>query len=65
MKTVQIALKLSGELLIQIDEAAAKNYSTRSNFIRECIVLRLRGADKIEQEQDDLLEQLKTWEQTD
>jgi metal-responsive CopG/Arc/MetJ family transcriptional regulator len=34
-------IKLSAELLAMIDEAAAKNFQTRSAYIRECIALRL------------------------
>jgi metal-responsive CopG/Arc/MetJ family transcriptional regulator len=59
MKTVRIQIKLSDELLQQLDEAAAARYVTRSQFLRDSIVLRIRGSKVIKQQQDEFLEKLK------
>ncbi|HEX4773920.1 MAG TPA: hypothetical protein VH234_00155 [Candidatus Saccharimonadales bacterium] len=59
MKTIKIDFKISNELLKQLDQAARASFSTRSNFIRECIVLRLRGHETIKKEQDEFLERLR------
>lgn len=59
MKNIRIHLNLSDELLERLDKAAAANYSTRSEYLREFIVLRLRGNKVIQQEQDEFLERLR------
>ncbi|HEX7632975.1 MAG TPA: ribbon-helix-helix protein, CopG family [Candidatus Saccharimonadales bacterium] len=40
-KTINISLP--AELVKKIDEAAKSNYASRSDFIRESIVMRLKG----------------------
>jgi uncharacterized protein (DUF1778 family) len=40
-RSKKINLRLGRELLEAIDEAAAANYQTRSDYMRESIVLRL------------------------
>lgn len=62
MKTIRIHILLTDALLEQLDLAAEAEFSSRSNFIRECIVLRLRGHEAIKKQRDEFLERLKEWE---
>jgi metal-responsive CopG/Arc/MetJ family transcriptional regulator len=41
--TRTINLSLSAELLKALDKAAKKNYASRSDYIREAVLLRLRS----------------------
>lgn len=43
MRSIPIHLKLSANLIQKIDEAAAINYTSRSDFIREAVVMRLNN----------------------
>jgi metal-responsive CopG/Arc/MetJ family transcriptional regulator len=43
MRSTVITLKLSADLIQEIDEAAAINYTSRSDFIREAVVMRLHN----------------------
>ena len=43
MSSKTINLSLPAELLRALDKAAKANYATRSDFIRESIVMRLKG----------------------
>lgn len=65
MKTQRVCLNLPDELLKQLDKAAAANYSTQSQYLRECIVLRLRGSKALKREQDEFLEGLRKLSETD
>jgi metal-responsive CopG/Arc/MetJ family transcriptional regulator len=43
MHSVSIHLKLSADLIQKINEAAQANYTSRSDFIREAVVMRLNN----------------------
>jgi metal-responsive CopG/Arc/MetJ family transcriptional regulator len=43
MRSQSVHLKLSPQLLQQIDEAARQNFSSRSGFIRESVMMRLNN----------------------
>lgn len=43
MSTKIIALSLPSELVELIDEAAKADYTTRTDFIKQTVLLRLRG----------------------
>ena len=59
MKSAKINIKLSYELLKRLDEAAKQAYTNRSDYIRECIVLRLRGNEVLQKEKDEFMERLR------
>lgn len=49
MHSKRIELRISPELLEEIDEAAAQNWQTRSDYIRETLVLRLNRQNVVSQ----------------
>lgn len=55
MKSVKILLWITDELLKQLDKAAKANFTNRSDYIREAVVLRLRGSKIVSQQRDDFL----------
>ena len=63
MKSKKVEFVINDELLEQLDEAAAKSFTTRSDYVRECIVLRLRKEEIVKQEKDEFYEKLKQYEQ--
>ncbi len=42
MRSKRIQIKLSEELLAQVDQAAAAYFTSRSSFIKEAVAMRLR-----------------------
>lgn len=65
MDSKNICLTLPADLLEEIDQAAKTNYSTRSGYIREAILLRLKGEAAIRDEKQKFLEQLKQFDKRD
>jgi len=63
MKSKCIHFLITDELLRQLDEAAAANFTSRSDYLRECIVLRLRSSQLVKQEEDEFMQELKQYEQ--
>lgn len=43
MKSLRISLSFSEEMLARVDQAAKDSFSTRSNFIREAVAMRLNN----------------------
>lgn len=52
MATKRIYISLSDDLLIEVDDAVAKDYTTRSAYIREALMLRM-GVDSYVEAQVD------------
>lgn len=48
MDSMRIQLRLPRRLLEEIDAAARKNLTSRSNYIREALILRMQGDEYIE-----------------
>lgn len=59
MKSKLIQVYVSHQLLAQLDKQAKASFSTRSNYIRECIAMRLRGHEAIKQEHDEFMQRLR------
>lgn len=57
MPTKIINISLPADLVIELDAAAKANYSSRSDYIRESVVLRLKGQ-RIVEEWDNTTEEL-------
>ena len=59
MESKHLHFRVSKELAIRIDEAARAAGCTRSTYIRQAIILRLRGKAIIEQEGQNFLVELR------